>query len=153
MTDKFNYMTVKKKVLTLIGKAAVAIRERKEKKKSAALKKPATKSKGKLLSKVVGKIVGKKAAKNPTKQATKKSNKRAKPQSRKKPLTPVLSHGPDLHLIPVTGEIHPARKEEATLIEQGYKHNEEVALHREQQRAKQILAATNKRVFKTPRQS
>lgn len=61
-------------------------------------------------------------------------------------------HGLDLHLIPVTGEIHPARIEETHQYEKNYKHNEETAIHFEQKKAKQIMAMTRggggKRFFK-----
>lgn len=114
-------------------------------------------------------VASKKTAKSPTaakakpaarKIAPKKNKAKAKPQQQKKieeqqqtPSTPVLSHGPDLHLIPVKGEIHPARTEEAPQFEKAYQHNENVALHQEQQRVKQIVSGSGKRFFKNPRQS
>lgn len=73
-------------------------------------------------------------------------------KKQKKTNLPLLTAGADLHLIPVTGEIHPARMDDKYQIEENYKHSEETALHLEQQKAKQIVAMTRngggKRIFK-----
>lgn len=114
---------------------------------SKAKKVTATKTVNKALKKTAKKSGVKKVTAPSKKAALKKKRTLYKPQS-----TPILTHGEDMYLIPVVGEIHPARKEEAPLLEKAYKHNTEVAFHQEQQRMKQIISKT-RGVFKNPRQS
>jgi len=105
-------------------------------------------------SKALKTTAGKEALKKPAAISGKSKNAaRDKGSKTKKPKESVI-HGPDLHLIPVTGELHPARRDEAAVLEKAFKHNEEIALHREQQRSKNILAqGGGRRIFKNPRQS
>ncbi len=115
------------------------------------------------IKKITKKIVAKKSTKGTKAKNTKggipsgKIKVKAKSLFVKPPVTPIITHGDDLHLIPVTGEIHPARTGEAPKFEKAFKHNEETALHMEQQRAKQIMATTRggrgKRIFRNPRHS
>ena len=130
----------------------------KKKTKGAA----ATKTKS-AVKKITKKVVTKKSAKGAIGKKTKKSVPSGKSKVKvkslpvKSPVTPIVTHGDDLHLIPVKGEIHPARTGEAPQFEKAFKHNEETALHMEQQRAKQIMATTRagggKRIFKSRRHS
>ena len=61
--------------------------------------------------------------------------------------------GRDMHLIPGQGQDQVKWKDSRHEAEQAYRHQEEIALHHEQQRVKENLAAQQKRVFNTPRQS
>ena len=67
----------------------------------------------------------------------------------------LLTQGADLYLIPVAGEIHPARENESHKNEKIFHHNEEVAFHMESQRTKQAMSSRKniKRVFRNYRQS
>ena len=110
------------------------------------------------VKKITKKVAAKKSAKRKAGKKAKKSI--AKPKTKrtvvKSPVTPITTHGEDLYLIPITGEIHPARIGEAKQFEKMFKHNEETTLHMEQQRAKQIMATNRgggKRIFKNPRHS
>ncbi len=128
------------------------------KKKSKKAVAPKTKKTAIKSKKTAGKKTAVKAVAGKKNKASKVTGKAASTPKRKRPVvakvTTPIAHGPDLHLIPVTGEIHPARREEAGLFEKSFKHNEETALHQEQQRVKSILAkGGGKRIFKNPRQS
>ena len=138
----------------------MATKKKIEKPATVKAKGPAKKkSKGSSGKKIVAvKKSAKAVAGKKTKSKAKASPKHsAKSKREKKPITPILSHGSDLHLIPVTGEIHPARTGEANQFEREFKHNEETALHSEQQRAKQVMAnnrgSNGKRIYKTKRQT
>jgi uncharacterized protein YdaT len=56
------------------------------------------------------------------------------------PVIPKITHGDDLHFIPVQGETHPVRNEEARKVENIFHNREEVAFHQENQRVKQSLS-------------
>lgn len=128
--------------------------------KAKAVKKAASKKAAGPVKKKAAKQAAKKATAIPVKNKTKVKAKAktstkttAKKEREIKPKTPVITHGEDLHLIPVQGEIHPARRDEAQLLEKQFRHNQQIAWQREKQHARQIAARTNTRVFKNPRQS
>lgn len=79
-------------------------------------------------------------AKAAVKKAGKAIKQKAKAVARD---TEKLSHGKDMYLIPVKGEIHPARINERKQFEKNFKHNAEVAMHQEQQKVKAILSRSN----------
>ncbi|HLP19586.1 MAG TPA: hypothetical protein VK174_04765, partial [Chitinophagales bacterium] len=92
-----------------------------------------------------------KAVKAVAKVITKQKSKQIKDF---KPKTPVITHGEDMHLIPVQGEIHPARRDDAPLLEKQFRHNQQIAWQREQQLMRQMQSQTAaKKVFRTPRHS
>ena len=117
----------------VIGKNVVVTKKKVVAVKKAAAKKAAVKPKGK-------------------KVVVKAYKKPSIPVVKNLPLSTYLPHGVDLHLIPVTGEIHIARLDDKKQIEKNYEHTEETALHMEQQKAKQIMAMTRngagKRIYK-----
>jgi hypothetical protein len=154
----------------------------KAKKKAAVKAKPRSKTNGKVKSAAGGRSKAtakkakapakKKAAKKvqAKKSTAKKAVNRAAVRQVKRPLkkpkaasnkkqqasADVIPPGKDEYLIPVQGEIHPARIEERTQIEKVVQHNQNVALHQEEQKAKAALAnsrAAMKRTFPRPRQS
>jgi hypothetical protein len=124
------------------------------KKPAAPTKATSTKTKtGKGSSKATKTTAGKKKLKTAASGNKRKTVRQVKKVREKEPVASLI-HGPDMHLIPVTGEIHPVRRDEAGAMEKVFKHNEEIALHREQQRVKQILSkGGGRRIFKNPRQS
>jgi hypothetical protein len=135
-------MAIKKKSKAPAGKKAKSPAKKTAKKSIAKSKRTPVKQ--------AKKPVQAKAAK-PAKRATKS---KARPVV-KKPVADILPHGEDQHLIPVTGEIYPARIEEKQKFENNFKHNEEVALHQEQNKVKNVMAQQKvvKRNFPKPRQS
>jgi len=65
-------------------------------------------------------------------------------------VAPKITHGEDLHLIPVAGEIHPVRIDDANKVERIFHHDEEVAFHRENQRVKESMSTrkSSKPIFR-----
>ena len=63
----------------------------------------------------------------------------------------VVIHGPDMHFIPGQGQNDQVRWKDKAQTEKAYEHDEQTALHQEQERVKQNLATRQKRVFNTPR--
>lgn len=144
--------STKKKAVATKSKAVV----KKAGKASVKAKAPlaSKKTSGKAKAPVVPKKIASKAKIAPKKVITKsKAGSNNKKAVKKPMMTEPLHTGPDLHLIPVKGEIHPVRINEKGLIENAFHHNEEVALHQEQQRVKTVMANRNKKVLFRPRQS
>jgi hypothetical protein len=56
-------------------------------------------------------------------------------------MTEKITHGDDLHLIPVPGEIQELRTPEIHQIENTFHHKEEVAFHQENQRMKEAMSS------------
>jgi hypothetical protein len=125
---------------------------RKPLKKASAKKATAKKAPAKATLKSKMAKPRKTAGKAKTKATTKQAPNYIEP---KLPKGQILTHGPDQHLIPVTGELHPAGKQDGTQHEKIFHTREEVALHQENQRAKAALASRKsvKRVFRNFRQS
>lgn len=80
------------------------------------------------------------------KAAVRKKTKKLLKQNTKSPVkTPLveekITHGEDLHLIPVEGEIHPIDTVEANRIENLFQNREEVTLHQENRKVKDALGS------------
>jgi len=125
---------------------ATAIRKAKE--MAAKAKKKATKSPAKKKTKTVAKAKVKSPAKKETKAAAPKKAKRIKTVKAKTKAsvpTPVvtekITHGDDLHLIPVHGEIHETGTAEIRHLENTFHHKEEVAFHQENRRMKEAMSS------------
>ena len=83
-----------------------------------------------------------------SKAPAKKINKRAAPVKAKaktkkvtKPVAPtILPHGRDQHFIPLHDKFAPVTHPDGHLVESQFHHNEEVALHQENQKVKANMA-------------
>ena len=91
------------------------------------------------------KNVRKTAAGKPTRAVRTKTKKSFKPKTKSPVKTPVveekITHGEDLHLIPVEGEIHPIDAVEAHRIENLFQNREEVTLQEENRKVKDALGS------------
>jgi hypothetical protein len=82
-----------------------------------------------------------------------KSVAKSKKQAKEMPVVNNAPHGADMHLIPGHDVSGPVQIKDKNKVEKAFKHNEEIALHQEQQRAKNNLSTRQKRIFQHPRQS
>ncbi|HKR05277.1 MAG TPA: hypothetical protein VJY62_11650 [Bacteroidia bacterium] len=153
---------------------------REKKKKSAAkkkttgipakkLKKPVTnKAKSAARKKTKGPVGGKiktaarknimkTAAGKPTRAAGKKTKQAVKAKTKNpvkpQPVEEKITHGEDLHLIPVEGEIHPIGADEANRLENIFQKREEVTLQQENRKVKDALGSRKNLIknFRIPR--
>jgi hypothetical protein len=133
-------MAAIKKSKKAVSRKAVGKRITKKTAKKAVKKGPA---KGKAtrasaISRKKNKI-GRKSASNKSSQV-KVSKKNSEQRSRELLSVEPLTHGDDLHLIPVTGEINPQQKQDSKQHEKIFRQREEVQLNQENMKAKQALA-------------
>ncbi len=105
------------------------------------------------IAKTTVKAVTKKKVKAVKKSTKTVAKSKSKKENKKRHMEVVLPRGEDMHLIPS----HPKVIPDANLINKDaqkmYNHQEEIAIHREQQKAKQVLSLRGKRGFFNPRQS
>ena len=87
-------------------------------------------------------------------KAINSSKKEGKKVYKNKSTSEKMTHGEDLYLIPVQGEIHPVRTKEAHKVENIFHQREEVALHQENQKVKLAMSSrkSSKRIYHHPGQ-
>ena len=135
---------VKKEVKSLTGKAKTATKTAtKAVKEAAAPKKVAPK---KAASKS-GSTQSKKKTITPTKAPAEPAEKKTKDLNT---ATPYIPHGADQHFIPIHDKNAPVIAPDGRIAENLFHHNEEVALHQENQKVKANMASRmgRKRIFK-----
>jgi len=154
-------------IITSIRLAEAAVKNKKKKEepksnaKTAKKKVKATVKQVKATAKKKVKATAKKAVKATAQKKVKAAKKNVKaivksksPKTTKKhPVEVILPRGEDMHLIPSHPKVIPDANMINKDVQQLYNHQEEIALHREQQRAKQVLSLRGKRGFFNPRQS